>query len=76
MDWAEALELVIGLTGYERFRALCAEDNPDPAGRDAYRALVVSMAMGEDLARAARALAEAPPENPHGIPAGPGRCCG
>jgi hypothetical protein len=51
--WPAALDLVVSRTGHERYRVLCAEDyrdhlgRPDPTTRDAYRALMVTLATGE-----------------------------
>lgn len=43
----EALHVVIARTKHERFRWLCSEDNPDSEQREAYRAQVMAMAVGE-----------------------------
>jgi hypothetical protein len=45
MDWTQALDIVAG--DHHRFRELCADDNPDVAEREAYRALMVRQATGE-----------------------------
>ena len=47
MTWDLALTAVIALTGHERFRWLCSEDNPDADQRDGYRRLVIQLAGGE-----------------------------
>lgn len=50
MDWTEALEIVVRETRNKRYRVLCDESNPKVAERDGYRAIVVSMAVGEPVA--------------------------
>jgi hypothetical protein len=49
MRWTEALDIIIARTGHERYRDLCADDNPDVVQRDAYRGLVVRLALGLPL---------------------------
>jgi hypothetical protein len=44
MTFDHALALVVAVTHHERYRALCAEENPDRQERDSYRALVLQMA--------------------------------
>jgi hypothetical protein len=63
MTWSEALEIVVSRTGYERWRDLCSDDNPDVEQRDAYRALVIELATGAPSADSAaiRAYLEAHP---------------
>jgi hypothetical protein len=76
MSWELALTVVIAMTRHERYRVLCADDWPD---HEAYRALMVRMANGEDapsnqstsdLDRAIRLIAENPPESMLGNPCG------
>lgn len=50
MDWQRALDEVVARTGHERFRALCADSNPDAAQRAAYRDTVLRMAGGAPAA--------------------------
>jgi hypothetical protein len=47
MTWEDALEIVVPRGKCERYRELCAEDNPDVHQRDAYRASVLEQATGE-----------------------------
>jgi hypothetical protein len=42
----EAIDVVIARSGHAAYRALCAEDNPDRAQRDAYRKIVLRRARG------------------------------
>jgi hypothetical protein len=48
MTWLEALALVITRTGHERFRWLCAEENPNAAQREGYRGMVMRLAAARD----------------------------
>ena len=45
MNWETALTVVIALTRHERYRVLCSDSWPD---HEAYRALMIRMAQGED----------------------------
>ncbi len=47
MNLAEALDIVVGRTGHERFRQLC--DPNDPAYAPGYIPLVMSLATGEPV---------------------------
>jgi hypothetical protein len=47
MTWQEALDAIVVSTGHERFRVLCAAENPDTPQRDGYRALVLQQVTGE-----------------------------
>jgi hypothetical protein len=42
----EAIDVVIARSGHAAYRALCAEDNPNRAQRDAYRKIVLRRARG------------------------------
>jgi hypothetical protein len=44
MNWMTALEILVARTGHERYRVLCADDNPDVDTRDAYRVLMIRLA--------------------------------
>jgi len=74
MTWEEALDRVA--PSHPRYRALCAEDNPDLEQRDGYRRLVLELAGAApeepDAERAARLIAENPPITPLGV----GHPCG
>ena len=45
MDWTEALEIVVGRTGHDRYRELTADDHPD---RDAWRRRLIALAGGPE----------------------------
>jgi len=65
MTWQDALEISIFTTGHNRFRVLCADEDPLHEG---YRAEVLRITNGNssppesDAARAARLIAEFPPD--------------
>ncbi len=80
MTWETALSITISDTGTRRYAWLCSDDNPDAAARNAYRQRMLQRANTfppnqpappeSDAARAARLIAEFPPENPVGKPCG------
>lgn len=43
MNWTEALEIVVGRTGHEAYRAACADDHPQ---HEVWRARMVAKATG------------------------------
>ncbi len=57
MNWEDALEIVVARTKHEALRGKCREDNPDVRGRDAMRAAVVRVAMGEPAYPPVRTMA-------------------
>lgn len=50
MTYLEALDALAHHPHLWRFRQLCAEDNPDPVQRDAYRNHVIQIASGGEHA--------------------------